>query len=165
MRGITALACAALLATPGLAQAPAAQKPLAYGPALSADQARTIIERGIQNAKAKGLTMAFAVVEPSGELVAFARMDDTPYASSQIAQQKARSSARFRLPTKVFEDRVQGGRMVLLSSDEVIAIGGGVPIIVGGKVAGALGVSGGSAADDAAIADATLLATGQSSTP
>lgn len=155
MRGLIALACVALITTPGSAQTPPAP-PARYGPPIGVEQARALIDRGMQQAGAKGLAMAFAVVEPSGELVAFARMDDAPYASSHLAQQKARASARFRLPTTQFDERVQGGRWALLSSDEVIAVGGGVPIVVDGRVAGALGVSGGTAAEDAAIAAATV---------
>ncbi len=91
------------------------------------------------------------------ELVAFARMDDVPYASIRLAQQKASTSARLRLTTAELEERVQkGGRTVLLSSDEVIAIGGGVPIVVDGRIIGALGVSGGTAAQDAAVAEETV---------
>ena len=130
MRGLIALTCAALVASPVVARAP--------------------------SDRAKGHKMAFAVVEPSGELVAFARMDDVPYASIRLAQQKARTSARLRMTTAALEERVQGGRSALLSSDEVIAIGGGVPIVVNGRVVGALGVSGGTAAEDGAVAIATL---------
>ena len=115
-----------------------------------------LIRRGIEQSEAKGHKMAFAVVEPSGELVAFARMDDVPYASIRLAQQKARSSARLRMTTAALEERVQGGRSALLSSDEVIAIGGGVPIVVNGRVVGALGVSGGTAAEDGAVANSTI---------
>ena len=75
-----------------------------------------------------------------------------------LAQQKARTSARFRMTTAQFEERVQTGRAVLMSSDEVIAIGGGVPIVEEGRVIGALGVSGGTAAQDAAIGEAAIAA-------
>ncbi len=149
------LAFALLLAAPVLAQNPSEQ-PAAYGPPIRMDAAREIIDAGIAQAEARGLVLAFAVVEPSGELVALARMDDVPYASIRIAQQKARTAARFRMTTAQFEERIQTGRVVLLSSDEVIAVGGGVPIIVNGRVIGALGVSGATAAEDAAVAAAIV---------
>jgi glc operon protein GlcG len=155
MRRLIALICAVLVAAPSLAQAPSSP-PLAYGPPIAVDHALALVRRGMEQSTAKGLKMAIAVVEPSGELVAFARMDDAPYASIRLAQQKARTSARLRMTTALMEERVLGGRSVLLSSDEVIAIGGGVPILVGGRVVGALGVSGASAAEDAAIAAATV---------
>jgi uncharacterized protein GlcG (DUF336 family) len=149
------LVCAFMIATPATAQ-PETPAPRGYGAPIAVNDALALINRGMEHSAAQGLTMAFAVVEPSGELVAFARMDDVPYASIQIAQQKARTAARLRLATTVFDERVQGGRLALLSSDEVIAIGGGVPIVVDGRVIGALGVSGGTAAQDAAIAEAII---------
>lgn len=146
-----ALACALLTATPASPQTSNAQ-PAGYGSPIAVDGALSIIRKGMAESTAKGLKMAFAVVEPSGELVAFARMDDVAYASIRLAQQKARTSARLRMTTASLEERVLGGRSVLLSSDEVLAIGGGVPIIINGRVVGALGVSGGTAAEDSAIA-------------
>ncbi len=146
-------ACAVMTATSAAAQQQN-PPPSGYGPPISLSESRALIDRGMELSAAQGLKMAFAVVEPSGELVAFARMDDAPYASTRLAQQKASTSARLRLTTAELEERVQGGRMALLSSDEVIAIGGGVPIIVDGRIIGALGVSGGTAAQDAAIAGA-----------
>lgn len=157
MKRLLALICAILMATPSVAQASSAP-PDSYGPPIAVDQALALIRRGMEQSAAKGLKMAFAVAEPSGELVAFAKMDDAPYASTRLAQQKARTSARLRMTTALMVERVQGGRAVLLSSDEVIAVGGGVPILAGGRVIGALGVSGASAAEDTAIAAATLAA-------
>jgi uncharacterized protein GlcG (DUF336 family) len=100
--------------------------------------------------------MAVAVVEPSGELVAFARMDDTQYGSIQIAQRKARAAARFRLATSVLEERVQSGRIVSLANDDAFPISGGVPIVVDGRIVGAIGVSGAASSEDAAVAMAAL---------
>ncbi|HTN41530.1 MAG TPA: heme-binding protein [Asticcacaulis sp.] len=130
--------------------------PTRYGPPITVNAALALIKRGMEAGSAQGLNMAFAVVEPSGELVAFARMEDVPYASTELAQQKARSSARLRLATSDLETRVQNGRTVLLSSDEVLAVGGGVPIVVDGRVVGALGVSGGTSSQDAEMAHQTL---------
>jgi uncharacterized protein GlcG (DUF336 family) len=151
---IILIASAAMLAAPAAAE-PSKPPQTGYGPPISLSDARALIDRGMEAAAAQGHTMAFAVVEPSGELVAFARMDDTPYASTRLAQQKASTSARLRLPTAELEERVRDGRTALLSSDEVIAIGGGVPIFSEGRIIGALGVSGGTAAQDAEIATET----------
>jgi glc operon protein GlcG len=156
MRLFLAFAIAFVAVPAANAQAPLAA-PARYGPPIAAEQALSIIERGMRISAERGLRMAFAVVEPSGELVAFARMDDVPYASTRLAQQKARTSARLRVTTMHLEERVLRGRWVLLSSDEVIAIGGGVPIVAGGRVVGALGVSGGTAAEDALIAAAAVV--------
>jgi len=149
------LSCAVLFALPIAAQAEA-PTPARYGQPVTVTDALSLIERGRQAAAARGFTMAFAVVEPTGELVAFARMEEAPYASSVLAQQKARSAARLRLPTSELETRVQNGRAALLSSDEVLAVGGGVSIVVDGRVVGAFGVSGGTSAQDAEIATAVI---------
>jgi len=155
MKRLLIAATAMMLCAPALAQTPTAP-PAGYGAPIALADAMKLIEKGMELAKARKLKMAFAVVEPSGELVAFVKMDDVVYASAHIAQQKARSSARFRLPTSEFESRVLAGRTVLLSSDEVLPIGGGMPIVADGRVIGALGVSGGTAADDVAVARAAL---------
>lgn len=154
MKRLWVAASALMLASPAASDAPAS--PAGYGKPIAAREALDLVEKGMKLAEARGLKMAFAIVEPSGELVAFARMDDLLYASISIAQQKARTSARFRMPTSEFETRVQGGRTVLLSSDEVMAVGGGVPIVVDGRVIGAIGVSGGTAAEDTALAQAIV---------
>jgi glc operon protein GlcG len=150
MRIIT-LVCAVLMSTAAVAETPA-PPPSTYGSPIAMDDALALVQHGIELSKKRGLKMAIAVVEPSGELVAFARMDDVPYGSITLAQQKARTSARFRMTTANAEERVQNGRVALLSADDFIAIGGGVPIVVNDRVVGALGVSGASAAEDAALA-------------
>ncbi len=160
MKHLLLVAAAAMIAAPVAAQTTVpptpTSAPVGYGTAITLADAMKLIDRAHKLADARKFKMAFAVVEPSGELVAFAKMDDVVYASAHLAQQKARAAARFRLPTSEFETRVSGGRTVLLSSDEVIAIGGGVPIVANGRVIGALGVSGGSAADDVAVASAAV---------
>ncbi|OWQ97955.1 GlcG/HbpS family heme-binding protein [Sphingopyxis witflariensis] len=147
-----ALACAILMSTAALAETPAASPPVGYGAPIGTSDALTLIQRAIERSRALGLKMAIAVVEPSGELVAFARMDDVPYGSIELAQKKARTSARFRLTTASAQERVQSGRLSLLSAEGFVAIGGGVPIVANGRVIGALGLSGATAAEDTALA-------------
>jgi uncharacterized protein GlcG (DUF336 family) len=151
------MACVILIATPASTQTPA-PAPTAYGSPIEVGVAQAIIRRGIELGTKQGHKLSFAVVEPSGELVAFARMDGTTYASIRLAQNKARTAARLRITTAELERRVLSGRTVLLSSDEVLAIAGGVPISVEGKIIGALGVSGATAAEDDAIATAAAAA-------
>lgn len=155
MKYLMFAASALLLASPAATQTPA-PSPSGYGAPIGVSEAVKLVDKGMKLAEARKFKMAFAVVEPSGELVAFAKMDDTVYASAHLAREKARSAARFRRPTEEFETRVIGGRTVLLSSDEFLPIAGGIPIVRNGRVIGALGVSGGSAAEDAAIAAAAL---------
>lgn len=155
MRRLIVLVLTFAVATPGATQS-LSNAPTLYGPPITVGDALELIDRGMVQSTADGMQMAFAVVEPSGELVAFARMDGVPYASIRIAQQKARTAARLRMATSQLEERVQGGRTALLSSDEVIAVGGGVPIVADGRIIGALGVSGATAAEDDALATALI---------
>lgn len=145
------MALAALLAAsplPAFAQtastpAPAPAPP--YGTPITLDAAQALIAKAIAGARTKGFRMAVAIVEPSGQLVAFARMDDTQYGSIYVAQKKAETAARYRLATSVMEARTLAGRTVTLANDS-LPIAGGIPILKDGKVIGAIGVSGAAAA-------------------
>lgn len=130
----------------------------AYGDPISLAEAQALVDRTIRAAREAGHRMAVAIVEPNGELVAFARMDDTQYGSISVAQQKAWSAARYRTATAALEERVLGGRTVTLANDDVLPIAGGLPIVVDGRIVGAIGVSGGTSAEDATIAAAALAA-------
>jgi uncharacterized protein GlcG (DUF336 family) len=152
------LAAQSQTAPPAAAPAPAPAAPQAYGAPISLSEAQAIIRASIAQAEAEGLQMSIAVVEPSGELVAFARMDGAIYGSIYAAPAKARTAARYRAATALREQQLMGGRLPILSNDEVIAIGGGVPIVRGGKVVGAVGVSGGTADQDAKLAAAIAAA-------
>jgi glc operon protein GlcG len=104
--------------------------------------------------------MAIAVVDNHGFLVYYERMDDTQTGSVQVALDKAKAAAMFRRPTKVFEDGIAKGRVALLGLTGATPIEGGVPIMTGGKVIGAIGVSGATAEQDAAAAMAGIKAAG-----
>lgn len=151
------LAAGAALAAGLLAPAASAQQiPGPYGPAVTLAQARTIVDAAHREAKARNFRMAFTVVLPSGEPILLEVMDGTQSASIVVSQQKARSSARFRRPTKAFADSVTKNGAAVLSLDGVVAVEGGVPILSNGLVIGALGISGGTSAEDGEIAAAAL---------
>lgn len=135
----------------------AQQLPVPYGGPITLEQAKTIVSAAEQSAQSRNLTMAFAVVEPSGELVLFHKMDGTQYGSDLVAREKARTAARFKRSTKVFSDTVAGGRNAVLVLPGVIAIEGGTPIFINGRIVGAIGVSGGSSEQDGEVAAAALL--------
>lgn len=141
--------------TPGLSKQ---ASPPSYGAPISLTAAEALIDRALTAARAGGHRMAVAVVEPNGELVAFVRMDDTQYGSILVAQRKAWTAARYRLSTSTMEERTLAGRTVTLANDDALPIAGGIPIFVNGHVVGAIGVSGASAAEDAAVATAALAA-------
>ncbi len=130
--------------------------PPSYGAPISLAAAEVLIDRAVTAARAGGHRMAVAVVEPNGELVAFVRMDDTQYGSIHVAQRKAWTAARYRGATAAMEERVLAGRIVSLANEDSLPIGGGIPIVLDGRIVGAIGVSGASAAEDAAVATAAL---------
>ena len=139
--------------------APAQQMPIPYGAPISLDQARTIVASARQAASQRRFSMAFAVVEPGGQLVLFEKMDGTQYGSEIVAPEKARTAARFKRPTKSFSDAVAAGRVAVLSLPGIVAVEGGVPIVVQGRIVGALGVSGGTSEQDGEIAAIALAGT------
>lgn len=151
VKRLMAIACLMGFSAPAAAQS-TQPIPSAYGDPISVEQALVIVQRGLEEGERRGLPLAIAVVEPSGELVAFARMDGVPYGSIPLAQDKARTAARFRTTTVSREEQVNNGRYALLTADDFVAIGGGEPIVVDGRVIGAVGISGGTSADDAVVA-------------
>ncbi len=151
------------VAAPAWAQTPPTPAPAAapappYGAPIGLETAQTLIDRATAAASARGFRMAFAIVEPSGALVAFGRMDDTQYGSIAVAQAKARSAALYRTATSVSEERLTGGRTALLALEGMVPVAGGVPIIIDGRVVGAIGVSGASSAQDDEVARAAIAA-------
>lgn len=143
---------------PPAAPAAAPAPPLSYGAPIGLEAAQALVDRAVEAARARGFRMAIAVVEPSGELVAFGRMDDVQYGSINVAQDKARSAARFRAASASAEERLAAGRMALLAIDGIMPVAGGVPIVVDGRVVGAIGVSGASSAQDDEVARAAIAA-------
>ncbi|HXA26216.1 MAG TPA: heme-binding protein [Acetobacteraceae bacterium] len=169
------LACATAVLLGGLAaaqaQAPAPATPapvpeampfdIPYGTPIDLDTAHKAILAAAAEAKKHNWKMAIAVVGPAGQLVAHATMDGTQYASIDIAQAKARSAALFRRPSKAFADVINSGTpsaLSLLSFEHVVASEGGFPIVVDGKLIGAIGASGGIATQDGVTATAGLNA-------
>jgi uncharacterized protein GlcG (DUF336 family) len=125
-----------------------------YGPAIGADKAHELIVAAVNEAKKRKWSMNIAVVDPNGDLIAFERMDGAQLASIAIAQHKARAAARFRRETKLFENGIQNGILYLGTLDDVIASRGGIPLVEGGKLIGAIGCSGGTGSQDEVVAKA-----------
>lgn len=138
--------------------APAAEAQFADRKALTLDGARRIMAAAEAEALKNKWTVAIAIVDEAGDLVAFHKLDDTQAASIDVAIGKARTAARMKRPTKALEDAVAGGRTVLLGVDGLTLLEGGVPITVGGRVIGAVGVSGVTSQQDAQVAQAGIAA-------
>ena len=133
-----------------------AQLPNPYGSSISLESARKAAVPAVAEAQKNNWRMAVAVVDISGDLVYFEKMDGTQAASVNIAVDKARSSARFKRPTKALQDALAAGGegLRLLGLQGAVPVDGGVPILIDGKIVGAIGLSGGTSAQDGQCAAA-----------
>ena len=155
---VAVVAAALLGVNPILAQTPAPNPldtvpekmpfDIPYGAPISLERAEAAIAAATAETKKRDWKLSVAVVDSGGNLVAFQRMDGAPISSVQISEHKARASAMFRRETKVFENAIQSGLNYLLTLDNIIASRGGIPLIEGGKIIGAIGCSGGTGSQD-----------------
>ena len=148
------------------AQQPAAPYPLdaipdkmpfdtPYGAPISLERAEAAIKAAVAEATKKGWPMNVAVVDSGGNLMAFARMDRAQLASIAVSEHKARAAVTFRRPTKAFEEAIQkSGSNYVLTLDGMIGSRGGIPLIVDGKMIGAIGCSGGAGSQDEVVCSA-----------
>ena len=126
-----------------------------YGLPISLSQGQAVIQAAVDEASRRNWKMNVAVTDSGGNLVAFQRMDGAMLASIEIAKHKARAAVTFRRPTKIFEDGVQLMHLnYLLAFDGIIASRGGIPLIVEGKIIGAIGCSGGTDSQDEVVSEA-----------
>jgi len=142
-----------------------AQLPNGYGAAIGVEMARKIAAAAVAEGKKNGWNVAVAIVDPAGELVFFERIDNTQAGSIAVSQEKARTAARFKRPTKAFEDALVGGRQAILGLPGVVPLEGGVPLLVDGKIVGAIGVSGATSQQDGICAQAGADTLGKAPTP
>jgi glc operon protein GlcG len=119
----------------------------------SLDQAgaESVLQAAKETAEKRKAPSAIAVVDPAGDLLAFERMDDVRPASAELAIEKARTAARLQRPTEEVEDSINRGRTAFVSTG-LVSLRGGMPIVVGGDVVGAIGIAGRSKEIDSEIA-------------
>jgi glc operon protein GlcG len=131
-----------------------------YGASINADTAKKLAAAAIAEARKNNWAMAVAIVDTGGYLVYFERMPDTQLGSVEIAIEKAKSAALFRRPTKSFQDTLAAGGegLRILRLTGAVPVEGGIPIIVDGKLIGAVGASGGSSDQDGRTAQAGVAA-------
>ncbi len=136
----------------------AQQAPLPYGAPISLEMAKKAAAAAAAEARKNGWFMAIAVTEPSGDLVYFEKMDNTQFGSINIALGKARTAAKFKRPSKVFQDLLAKGDnfTYLLGLEGAMPVQGGLPIVVDGRIVGALGISGATGDQDSQCAQAGL---------
>jgi glc operon protein GlcG len=119
-----------------------------YGAPIGLDRADVLINAALAEARRHDWKLVCAVVDSGANLVALKRMDGAQLGSVAIAEHKARAAAKYRRETKVFEAGVQGGFNYLLSLDDIVASRGGIPLVEGGRIVGAIGCSGGTGSQD-----------------
>jgi uncharacterized protein GlcG (DUF336 family) len=142
----------ALFAVAGVTMAQ--QMPNPYGPNINLATAKKVAAGAAEEAIKIKINVVIAIVDTGGHLVYLERFDVIQWGSLDVALHKAKCSVMYKRPTKALEDPMTKGNMNLLTLDGIIAIEGGVPIIQDGKIIGAIGVSGGSWAQDGEIARA-----------
>jgi glc operon protein GlcG len=154
LRLTCAAAAVALLLAPLSATAQAPAPPPAYGLGISFDASKKALAAAEAEAKKNNWPVAIAIVDSASKLVAFSRLDNTQLGSVDIAIGKAVTANNLRRPTKALQDGIaQGGaNLRLLGVPGLMPLEGGVPIVVDGKIIGAIGVSGVTSAQDAEVA-------------
>jgi uncharacterized protein GlcG (DUF336 family) len=125
----------------------------AYGSAINLESARKCLAAAEAEARKNNWNMAITVVDDGGHLVAFERLDNTQIASIRISQMKAKAANNFKRPTKVFQVRAASD-VAVLGLPGVITSEGGLPLIMDGKIVGAVGTSGGTSAQDGQVSKA-----------
>ena len=133
-----------------------AQMPNPYGMSINGDNAKKVAAAALAEARKNKWTMAAAVVDTAGDLIFFEKLDGTQAASVDISVDKARSAARFKRPTKALQDTLAAGGdgLRMLKLQGAVPVEGGLPLVMDGKVVGAIGVSGGTSAQDGQCAKA-----------
>lgn len=131
-----------------------------YGPPISLDHAAKALAAAEQEARKNGWSVAIAVLDSGCNLVALHKLDNTNHVSTQIAQEKAATACGYRAPTKVLQELLAkgGDNLRYLQFPRMLAADGGVPILVGGKLVGAIGVSGVTSEQDGQVARAGAAA-------
>lgn len=121
---------------------------------LTLDGAKKVAAAAESEAKRNNWNVVIAVVDDGGNLIYLQRIDGAQTGSIDVAIQKARTAQAFKRPTKVFEDAIAGGRNALIALHGALPLEGGLPIVVGGQLVGAIGVSGVKSTEDGQIAKA-----------
>ena len=155
-------AVAATVSASAQQPAPAPPPVTPYGAPIGLETAKKVMAAAEAEAMKNNWPMAIVILDSTGHLIMLHRLDNTQYGSIRVAEDKAQSAVDFRRPSKVFEDLVaQGGiGLRVLALRGAAPFEGGVPIIVDGKVVGAVGVSGGTAPQDGQVAKAGAEAAG-----
>ena len=123
---------------------------------ITLEAAKKMAAAGEAEARKNGWNVAIAIVDVSGGLILFQKLDETQAGSIAVAQGKARAAALFKRPSKAMEDAIAGGKLAFVTIEGIVPMQGGLPVIVEDKVIGAVGVSGVTSAQDEQVAQAAI---------
>jgi uncharacterized protein GlcG (DUF336 family) len=127
---------------------------------ITLEAAKKMVAAGEAEARQHGWNVAIAIVDASGGLILFHKLDETQPGSIAVAQGKARAAALFKRPSKLLEEAIAGGKQGFLTVEGIVPMQGGLPVIVDNKVIGAVGVSGVTSAQDEQVAQAAIKGLG-----
>jgi uncharacterized protein GlcG (DUF336 family) len=125
---------------------------------ITLEAAKKMAAAGEAEGRENNWNLAIAIVDAGANLIFFQKMDDTQLGSINVAIGKARTAVNFKRPTKAMEEMIAGGRTVFLAVEGVTPLQGGLPIVVDGKLIGAVGVSGATSAQDEQVAQVAINA-------
>lgn len=134
----------------------AAAQLMEKAPVLTLEGAKFIAAEAAKKAKAENWSVIIVVADAHGVVKYLERMDGAQLASLDVALQKAKTAARYKRPTKVFQDRVNSGETTIMALPDMMPFDGGLPILIDGQVVGTVGVSGVKGSQDAQIAKAGI---------
>jgi uncharacterized protein GlcG (DUF336 family) len=158
MTPLKTIASACLFALLTALPAAAQTVPPPYGPPIGLENARKVMNAAEAEAAGNKWSVVIAILDSGGNLVMLHRGDDVQLSSIEIAQGKAKTALMFKRPTKVLDDAISSGGPGLrfLALRDIVPLEGGLPIVVDGKVVGAIGVSGVLSAQDTQIGRAGI---------
>lgn len=133
---------------------PSSDLPLLSKRTLSLAAAKKVAAGAESFARRKGWNVVIAVVDDGGHLICLSRMDGTQIGSIEVAQAKALTALAFKRPTKTWSEVLAGGRHAVLGLPGVTPVEGGLPLLAGTEIVGAIGVSGVTSEQDGQIAEA-----------
>ena len=147
-----ACALAVLAALPARAQT----TPPPYGPPIGIENARKVMTAAEAEASKNNWAVVISIIDSGGNIVMLHRRDDVQLSSIEIAQGKAKTALMFKRPSKVLDDAIAGGGAGLrfLALKDIVPLEGGIPIVLDGKIVGAIGASGGTSTQDGQCAQA-----------
>jgi glc operon protein GlcG len=123
---------------------------------ITLEAAKNMAAAGEAEARKNGWNVAIAIVDASGGLILFHKLDETQPGSVAVSQGKARAAALFKRPSKLMEEAIAAGKQAFLAVAGIVPMQGGLPVVVDDKVIGAVGVSGVTSAQDEQVATAAL---------